>query len=258
MANANIFWHKTGESTVSIRTDILDNMASSASSDEGEIRDTNAEKATTTLPRFDGTPVDRQDRNRPSNSPSMSPEHGYRSKDKDSAERTRSTYSARGSKRDRGDDYLNRSRGDSRSFKVHYEDDTQSYKRRSRVSYEDIDQGPVLNQELQYDERDRYSRKRPRTRSRSPYRSGHRDNRDVHDSRSRRDGNGFNGYPDESRTKSYYDRGDVRSRDIKDQSVSKRGQSPLPADNARHEAKSMQGFSQQSSGRSANSPELEK
>jgi serine/threonine-protein kinase PRP4 len=50
----------------------------------------------------------------------------------------------------------------------------------------------------------------------------------------------------------------MRSRDSKDQSVSKRGQSPLPADNARHEAKTTQGHSQQSTDRTTNNLELEK
>jgi serine/threonine-protein kinase PRP4 len=47
----------------------------------------------------------------------------------------------------------------------------------------------------------------------------------------------------------------VRIREHKDQSVSKRGQSPLPADNARHEAKTTQGNLQQSSETSSNSTE---
>jgi serine/threonine-protein kinase PRP4 len=232
-------------------------MASSASSDEGEIRDGGAEKATTTLPRFDGAPVDRQDRNRSSKSHSMSPEPRYRQNDRDSVERTRSTYldrRSRGSKRARGDDYPNRSRGDPRRFKVHYEDGHPSYKRRSQVSYDDIDRGSVANSELPYDDRDRYPQKRPRTRSRSPYRPDRRGERDTYESQPRRGGN--RGY--DSGRPTAHGHGDLRSRDIKDQSVSKRGLSPLPADNARYEAKTMQGFSQQSSERLSQALEAEK
>lgn len=223
-------------------------MASSASSDEGEIRDGSMEKATTTLPRSDRAPVDRQDRNRPSTSPSMSPDPRRRSKDMDSAERTRSMYpdrQPRGSKRARGDDYPDRSRGDPRRFKVHYEDDQQNYNRRSQVSYDDIDRGAAANSELPYDDRDRYSQKRPRTRSRSPYRAGRGGDRSGYEAQSRRSSN--RGHADTGRPNSPYGHGDMRSREIKDQSVSKRGQSPLAADNARYDAKTMQGFSQRSS-----------
>src|SRR4051794_20782256 len=106
-------------------------MASTPSSDEGEIRDGVVEKATTTLPQFGGTSVDRQDRNRYSTSASISPERTYRSNDGRSADRSRSPYrQPRGSKRGREEDYADRSR-DPRRFKVHYEDEP----RRSRVSY---------------------------------------------------------------------------------------------------------------------------
>ncbi|KIN01762.1 hypothetical protein OIDMADRAFT_121348 [Oidiodendron maius Zn] len=191
-------------------------MASSASSDEGEIRDGSAEKATTTPPRFDGAPVDRQDRNRSSKSLSMSPEPRYGPNDKDLAERARPAYSdrrPRGSKRPRRDDYLDRSRGDPRRFKVHYEDDPPSYQRRSQVSYDDIDRGSAANSELLYDDRDKYSQKRPRTRSRSPYRPSRRGDMDLYDSQSRRGGS--RGYVDTERPTSY-GYGNLRSRDIKD------------------------------------------
>jgi serine/threonine-protein kinase PRP4 len=236
-------------------------MASPASSDEGEIHDGSVEKATTTLPRPDGTSVDRQDRNRSINSNSMSPEHGYRSKDVTSPERSRSPYSdrqPRGSKRARNDDYSDRSREDPRRFKVHYEDSPQAYRHRHRVSYEDIDRGSISTSELRYDDRDRYSQKRPRTRSRSPYRTNRGDGRDEVGGSSRRNRDRYDGYGDASRPSSSYGRGDVRIRDLKDQSVSKRGHSPLPADNERHEAKTMQGLSRQSSDQSTKTREPEK
>lgn len=232
-------------------------MVSSASSDEGEIRDGtgSVEKATTSLPQFDGTSVDRQDRTRSSNSNSMSPEHGYRSRDRRSHERSRSP--PRGSKRLRDDDYADRSRGDPRRFKVHYEDAPQDYKRRSRVSYEDIDHGSANTSELRYDDRDRYAEKRPRTRSRSPYRSGRDGERNGRGGQSGRDGNRYGGPPDMGRPFSY-GHGDVRNRDSKDQSVSKREQSPLPADNARQKAKTTQGYLQQHHDKPASNIELEK
>lgn len=261
MANT-IFHHKAGDSTSEqggIKGEKQDKMASSASSDEGEIRDGVVEKATTTLPQFDGTLVDRQDRNRSSTSASRSPEHSYRSKDRKSLERSRSPYAAdrqpRGSKRGRDDDYQDRSR-DPRRFKVHYED-RPDYERRSRVSYEDIDQAPPPAAEIRYDDRDRYSQKRPRTRSRSPYRANRGGDRNGYGGQSRRDSNRHNGYADAGRPNSY-GRDDMRSRDTKDQSVSKRGQSPLPADNARQEAKTTQGFSQQHNNNHTKSIVLEK
>lgn len=233
-------------------------MGSSASSDEGEIRDgTGSEvKATTSLPQFDGTSVDRQDRTRSSNSTSISPEHGYRSKDRRSHERSRSPYSdrlPRGSKRARDDDYADRSR-DPRRFKVHYEDAPKDYTRRPRVSYEDIDHS---SSNLRYDDRDRYAEKRPRTRSRSPYGASRGGERNGHGGQSRRGGNRYDGRPDVGRPSSY-GHGDVRNRDSRDQSVSKRAQSPLPADNARHEAKTTQGHSQQHNDKPATNLKLKK
>ncbi|TVY84235.1 Serine/threonine-protein kinase prp4, partial [Lachnellula suecica] len=235
-------------------------MASPASSDEGEIRDGLVEKATTSL-ELDSTSVDPQDRTHSRSSNSMSPENGYRSRDRRSRERSRSPFphsQSRGSKRPREDEYPDRSR-DPRRFKVHYEDSSQEYYRRSRTSYQDLDRSSAASSDLRYDERDRYS-ERPRTRSRSPHRisrggegygrdgpprrdagrsrgSAYRDNRDGHN------GNGS---------------GDLRNREYKDQSVSKRGQSPLPAENARHKAKFTQGNSPQSSNNVASNSEPEK
>ena len=234
-------------------------MASSASSDEGEIRDGNAEKATTSLPRFDGTSVDRPDRNRSSNSNSMSPEHEQMAGERISR-RSRSPYSdlpPRGSKRARDDDYGERARGDPRRFKVHYEDAAPDYKRRSRVSYEDLDQGQTSNPDLRYDDRDARAEKRPRTRSRSPYRSNRGEERNGRGGPPRRDGNRYGGNADSSRSNSY-GRGDGRNRDYKDQPVSKRGQTPLPADYAKHKAKTTQGHQQQSTDQTTDEIDLEK
>jgi serine/threonine-protein kinase PRP4 len=57
---------------------------------------------------------------------------------------------------------------------------------------------------------------------------------------------------------STYEHGDVRDRESRDQSVSKRAHSPLPAGNARHEAKTTQGYPQQHNNKPASDLELEK
>ncbi|TGO25179.1 hypothetical protein BPAE_0086g00440 [Botrytis paeoniae] len=220
--------------------------ASLASSDEGEIRDGVVEKKATTSLRTPGsTSVDRQDRTRSSTtslSP-RSPEQSYRSRD----QRSRSPYSdrhSRASKRPRDDDYPDRSRNDSRRFKVHYEDYSQDNRRRPRVSYEDIDKGPTNSSELRYDDhdyRDRHPEKRPRTRSRSPYRANREGDRSGRNGQSVNNGNRYGDYAD--RNKPYGYGGSYRS--SRDQSVSNRGKGPLPTDNSRHEAKTTQGQLQQ-------------
>lgn len=245
-------------------------MASPASSDEGEIQDGNgngmAEKATKSLPQYDGTSIDGPDRTRSSTtSASRSPEYSQRSRDRRSRDRSRSPYSdrqPRGSKRARDDDHPDRSRRDPRTFHVRYEDTPQEYSRRPRVSYEDLDKGTSSSSALQYDDRDRRSDKRPRTRSRSPYRAGRVDDRGSRGGQSRRDdyrGGGFNrGYEKESRRPTSQMNGESRGWERKDQSVSKRGPSPLPADNARQEAKNMQGSLQQHKNSLANHVEQSK
>ncbi|KAL5314239.1 hypothetical protein ACEPPN_018664 [Leptodophora sp. 'Broadleaf-Isolate-01'] len=235
-------------------------MASRASSDEGEIRDGSVEKATKSLPQYDGTSVDRQDRNRSSDSASRSPEHDYRSRDRRSHERSRSPYTdyqPRGSKRARDEEYADRSR-DPRRFKVHYEDSHHDYKRNSRGAYRDLDRGSTEPSDLRYDDRERQVEKRPRTRSRSPYRATHGGDKYGRGANSRRDDNWSSGYGNDSRRPNSYGNEDMRSRENKDQSVSNRGQSPLPADNARREAKTTKGYSQQNGYQSHNGVKHEK
>lgn len=220
--------------------------SSPASSDEGEIRDGVVEKkATTSLRTLGGTSVDRQDRTR-SSTTSMSPrspEQSYRSRD----QRSRSPYSdrhSRGSKRPRDDDYPDRSRNDPRRFKVHYEDSSQDYRRRPRVSYEDIDKGPATSSELRYDDhdhRDRHSEKRPRTRSRSPYRANRDGDRNGRTGQAMNNGSRYGNYADRNKPYGY----GGSSRSSRDQSVSNREKGPLPTDNSRYEAKTTQGQLQQ-------------
>ncbi|KFY13158.1 hypothetical protein V492_03448 [Pseudogymnoascus sp. VKM F-4246] len=143
-------------------------MASS-SSDEGEIRDTGLDKATTS-PQMKDTSVDRQHRirSRYSPSPSLSIEDSVVSALRRSTERR---LSPRGSKRNRDDDHYSRSHRDSRRYKGHHED--RATQRRGQHSYEDLDREGAAPAGLRYDDGDRHGdrRSRTRTRSRSPYRA---------------------------------------------------------------------------------------
>lgn len=215
-------------------------MSNSASSDEGEIHDVVVEKANTTPSQFDGTPVDRPDRNRYSASTLQSPDRRSNARDPPPRDRrSRSPYSdrtPRGTKRPYYDDYNDRNHGDSRRFKVHYEDIASGFRRRSRGSYQDIDREKPSPSSLSYDDRSPPPEKRPRTRS--PRRG------------SRQDGNSNGDYANrDSRRQSYHTNGPpVRglgiydSRGSRHQSVSNRGQAPLPTDQTRHEAKSAEGL----------------
>jgi serine/threonine-protein kinase PRP4 len=237
-------------------------MAPSSSSDEGEIRDSGFEKATKSLPQLDGTSVDRQDRNRARNTKSPSPavENGYRSKNRRSSDRSRSPfddYAPRGSKRFRDDDHYDRGQGDPRRFKVHYEDRPSEQQRRTQRSYEDLDKGSSTEGDrLRYDDRDHYSDKRARTRSRSPYRAPRSDAVRGHPTRSHREGNRGGRYNDDRLRRNGYD--DHSSRSARDQSVSNRGNGPVHADLSKREAKTMQGHSQQYNETSGNEPKVER
>jgi serine/threonine-protein kinase PRP4 len=235
-------------------------MASPASSDEGEIRDSVLEKATTSLPQLDGSLVDRQDRNRSrySKSNSQSPENGSASRGRRSADRSRSPYSnrgPRGSKRARDDDHYDRT--DPRRFRVHYEDRHMDGRRRVRSSYEDLDKGPSSSTDLRYDDRDRYVEKRARTRSRSPYQAPRGEYRRDHGGHSYQDRNRYRAYADSDRNSTYgYD--DQSSRSSRNQSVSKRADGQVPSDVTKREAKSTQGHSQLNNGLSVNGFNIEK
>lgn len=213
----------------------------SSSSDEGEIRDSGLDKATTS-PQLKGTSVDRQDRTRSrySPSPSLSIEGSTASAIRRSAERSRSP---RGSKRYRDDDHYARGHGDPRRFKVHYED-PQSHRQRGQRSYDDLDKGDSAPTGLRYDEQDRYRDNRSRTRSRSPYRA----TREIHSrgsygTKSHRDSHRSvrNSLSERIRVNGYEDRG----RGFKVQSVSKGADGPMPTDLSKREAKIIKGYSQQ-------------
>lgn len=159
-------------------------------SDEGEIIESESEKATTSLPSVDDTNVDRHSRTRVSVAES--------SNDRDSSlpyrDRSlpRRDHSPRGEKRPRDDDHYHHDhrRPDARQFKVHYEARFHDERRRSRVSYADLDYGDSSNSYLRYDDRpgdNRYRDARARIRSRSPGRVGRTDHRRAREERGRVD-----------------------------------------------------------------------
>ena len=139
---------------------------------EGEIVESDSEKATTSLPSVNGISVDRHSRERRL-SVSRSPSPVQSPRRHKSRSRSRSPYrEPRGTKRTHFDSLAHdRSRSDPRRFKVHYEEHLPDGKRRSHTSYTETDRGGVLDSSLRYDDRrssGQPSAKRPRTRSRSP------------------------------------------------------------------------------------------
>lgn len=233
---------------------LASSMASPVSSDEGEIRDTGIEKATTSLLALDGAGVDPKDRNRSRSRASKSPsfENGSSTRDTRPVERSHSSYSnraPRGSKRSREEDHYDRRHADPRRFKAHYEDRPVDFRRRERVSYEDLDNGTAHLPDLRYDDRERYPDKRPRTRSRSrsrcrsPYRAPAGDSRRERAGQNQKERNKYDGYRQSERSGSYgFEK--QSSRSFVDQSVSKRGEGPVPTDASKQEAKSAKGSPQ--------------
>lgn len=224
---------------------LINTMASSTSSDEGEIRDGSIEKATKSLSQLDGTSVDRPDRNRSSSSNSTSSEAEYRPRDRRSRDRSRSPYTdrnARGSKRYREDDYSDRPRGDPRRFKVHYEDHPSEYRRRARISYDDIDHGSPDLSDLRYDDRDRFS-KRARTRSRSPYRRDREDGRSRRGGYARRGADNYANRADTGHASSYNSRD--FNRGSRERSVSRREETLEEGQNSKRDIRSLQESPQQ-------------
>lgn len=221
-------------------------MSSSSSSDEGEINEVGLEKATTSLPQYDGPSVDPADRPRSRYSNSPAPQNGAGSHSRRLPDRGNSPYSERqhrGGKRSREGDHYDRPGRDTRRFKVHYEEDHSSGSRRQgRGSYRDLDQrGPDAG--LKYDDPSRRSGKHQRNRSRSPYRRPVKENgRGGRDWYTKRDGSRYGSYADTDQGRpNGYDNGyDRRS---KDQSVSRGGRDPARTDLSKSEAKHDQGYS---------------
>ena len=208
-------------------------MSSSSSSgsydEEGEIIETEAEKASLSLPSAPGHRVDRHSsRNRESLSPSAyddrrrqypiytsSRDHSYQDE-------------VPSRKRQRSEDH---SKSDTRQFRVHYERPPPIDPRsRPRVSYADIDRNDSIDASKQRqakefdDSNERREFKRSRTRSRSPPRgprggySGGRGDRSSY-------------YDDRRDSGRYYDnrRGSI-GRHSRERSVSERGDPPVSSD----------------------------
>lgn len=223
------------------------NSRSSSTPSEGEIVESDSEKATTSLPSVNGTSVDRHSRTRVSVSkspaPCESPPRRYKSRT-----RSRSPYrEPRGEKRRREEDYhSDRGRTDPRRFKVHYEERPYDGRPRPRVSYADLDKGEPADSTLRYDERDRanrYREKRARTRSRSPLRPSRR--QDYHGRYGREDRNGNRGGLGQ-KNRDYNDHKGSNGRMLSNELVNDRGKPPVTAEISKREAEIQRNQSTQS------------
>ena len=202
-------------------------MNQSAGLDEGEIVESDTEKATTSLPSVNGTSVDRHSRTRVAASKSPDSLQNAR------RYRDRSPYGdhSRGEKRRRGDDnHYERGRSDPRRFKVHYEGGrSHDEGRRYIFSYADLDRGDSTDHHLRYDDRDSKSRysenQRGRTRSRSPPPPPRRDEYRSRGGHGQRDEwrEGYN-----RRGRADYGYEGSHNRYSREPSVSERGDLPVP------------------------------
>ena len=202
---------------------------------EGEILESEEEKATKSMPSRNGISVDRQSRKRVSLSPSpsfdSSPRHRSRSISRSPVRESR------GTKRPREDDYHHGSdRRDSRRFKVHYEDSHYPDRR-----HDSFAKGKSRNRHSTPNSRNTNRRDRARrsydagarARSRSPERSGEKSSRYGGYGKNRGN-NEAKGHPGHSRKgDEYTDRKDARSRE---QSVSDRGVSSFATAPSRYKA----------------------
>ncbi|KAL8669994.1 MAG: hypothetical protein Q9168_005439 [Polycauliona sp. 1 TL-2023] len=205
----------------------------SSTPSEGEIVETDSDKATTSLRTVKDNPVNPTSRLRVSVSRSPSP---FRSpKSYRSRTRSRSPYrEPRGSKRPREDDHYNdRPREDTRRFKVKYEDRPHGDRTRPHGS-NDLDRSRGPDPRLSYD--DRYSRnsdKRQRVRSRSPY------SRSLKPNHARYGGLGRD-FRQDGHSRHEHDRRrhekEGRSRLSREQSVSDRGHSPVATASSKQKA----------------------
>jgi serine/threonine-protein kinase PRP4 len=209
-------------------------MNQSAGLDEGEIVESDTEKATTSLPSVNGSSVDRHSRTRVAASKSPDGPQNPR------LYRDRSPYGdhSRGEKRRRGDDnHYERGRSDPRRFKVHYEGGrSHDEGRRHPISYADLDRGDDTDHHLRYDDRDSKGRypdsQRGRTRSRSPPHPFRRDEYRNRGGRGQRDER-REGY--DRRDRADYGYEGSRGRYSREQSVSERGDPPVPTEVSKRE-----------------------
>ena len=212
-------------------------MASRSSStpSEGEIVESDSEKATTRSIDIRSISVDRQSRKPASISRSPSPIQSP--KYHRSRTHSRSPYrESRGAKRPYDEyEHPDRRRNDPRHFKVRYEDRHLEDRRKVYHSYEDSDRSDRTGSRLRYDDRNASGRqwdKRRRTRSRSPksFVSGSDQGRHARIDR----GSRLASHSWGDRNVREYHEG--RSRPSRKQSVSDRGHSPLAAASVKHEA----------------------
>lgn len=209
-------------------------MASRSSStpSEGEIVESDTEKATTRSINLPSTSVDRQSRKPASVSRSPSPIQSPRFHR--SRTHSRSPYrEPRGAKRSHEhSEYPDRRRDDPRQFKVRYEDRHLEGRHRPRNPYEDLERLDRPGPQLRYDDHGPSGRprdKKRRTRSRSPRPFASVPDQSHHSKTERR------GQP-ENRSWDGPKYHEGRSRLSHKQSVSDRGHSPVAAANHKQEA----------------------
>ncbi|KAL8767510.1 MAG: hypothetical protein Q9209_006017 [Squamulea sp. 1 TL-2023] len=203
----------------------MTSRSSSSTPSEGEIVESDSDKATTSLHTVNDNNVNPKSRHRVSVSRSPSPIHSPASHL--SRSRSRSPFrEPRGSKRPPENDHYNeRPREDTRHFKIRYED--RSYgDRRKPHALSDLDRSRGTDPKLSYD--DRYARiadKKHKVRSRSPrYPKSLKPSHGRYEGTSRDFRHGGHGRQDNDR---YGYQKEGRSRLSQEQSVSDRGQSPV-------------------------------
>lgn len=209
--------------------------SSSSSPSEGEIIESDSDKATTAIASNKGTSVDRQFRTRISVSRSPSPIRSPRRHRSRTA--SRSPYrESRGAKRALNDDHYDRSRNDPRRFKVRYEDHPSSNISATRNKHYENGRFAASNKGPYHESRNRDNQlreKQLRGRSRSPMQSmPYRVDNESHIDR----GRGRQGGRAHQRERNGRGYGESRDRLSAKQSVSDRGQPSVAAARLRQEA----------------------
>ena len=242
--NNNIFRSRATQDKQRLHCDMT---TRSSTPSEGEIIESDSEKATKSPQSVHGNTVDRQSRKCISVSRSPSPIRSPIRRKSHTRSRSRSPYrEKRGAKRLREDDtYNHHDRNDPRRFKVHYEDHRRDDKVRNRGRYNDSDKARDSDPALRYDDRGLNGRvrdKRPRTQSRSPPRF-----------RDKKSDRGNPGYGNEDhkmqsgRGRSGSEYRESKERLLKAQSVSDRGNDPVATVFTRQDAETRNLQTQQSS-----------
>ena len=198
---------------------------------EGEIVESDLEKATTTFVSKKGNSVDRSFRTRVSVSRSPSPLRSPRRHK--SRTDSRSPYrEVRGAKRSVDDDHYDRSRNDPRRFKVRYEDHPQGSRSNTHGPYHDSNGFNGPDRGIRYEEQDADGRlrdKRPIVRSRSPMQGRSR----REETRGHHTGENWDRHRREQVDRGYRE---SQRRLSREQSVSDRGHSPVAAAKLKRDA----------------------